>query len=434
MENNSLEGMRAVLCSVYPSRDSAFAEMSLDELNELTETAGGTVAGIVTQIKDRPDTATVFGKGKCQELKAVCEYYEADVVIFDQELSPHQITLLQNILGDDLSVIDRSMLILSIFSSHAHSAEAIVQVRLAQLKYTAPRLTGKGKFMSRMGGSSSGSTGSRGPGETQLELDRRNIKKQISALEQQLKKIEDNRQVILSSRRHTGMKQCAIVGYTNAGKSTLLNYLTEADILTEDRLFATLDTTTRKLSLPDGSDVLISDTVGFIRNLPHHLIKSFRSTFDEAAECDLLIIVTDFSDPEFMYHIELSEQLLTEIDASDKDRLYVLNKCDRMPDNVLHKDFVSRVSERDYVYISALTGQGTDDLLEKIQDKLFSSYRRVTFSFPHDMGKVTGEMYASADNVKVDYDGGSVVITATVDDRLYNKYREYITVKDTGEE
>ncbi|MBO5306036.1 MAG: GTPase HflX, partial [Clostridia bacterium] len=288
-------------------------EKSLDELTRLLDTAGGEVFARLIQNKDTPDVRTVIGSGKVNELKEICKQNEIDLVIFDGDLSPSQIRNLEDEL-ETPSVIDRSMLILDIFALHAKTGEGKLQVELAQLKYTAPRLIGKGNELSRLGGG----IGTRGPGETKLESDKRHMKRRIAALEDELDVLEKNRMTMRASRDRSGIPKVAIVGYTNAGKSTLLNRLTDAGILAEDKLFATLDPTTRKYELPSGESILLTDTVGFIRKLPHHLVKAFKSTLDEAVYADILMIVVDVSDPEFRAQLEVTEHLLEELGASDK--------------------------------------------------------------------------------------------------------------------
>ncbi len=425
-ETNKNEMRRGILCSVYKSSDETEAKISLEELSRLLETAGGEVAAILTQVREVPDNRTVIGKGKCEELKELCEKLEATLVVFDCDLSPSQIKALEDVIECDVQVIDRSMLILDIFAAHARSAEGTLQVELAQLKYTAPRLVGHGREMSRLGGAASGSIGSRGPGETKLELDRRRMRARISALEAELENVARARDVIRKSRERSGMKRCAIVGYTNAGKSTLLNRLTEAGILAEDKLFATLDTTTRKYTLPGGLDILLTDTVGFIRNLPHHLIKAFRSTLEEAVYSDLLIIIIDASDPEFKSHLKVTEDLLSDLGAADKPKLYVMNKCDSAP----HPEEIYNLSITDentgFAAISALTGYGIEEMVKTLERMLSLGKRRVTFSFPISAGAAVSELYANAENVDAEYTADSVNVTAVVDEKLYGRYSKYI--------
>jgi len=425
--NDRIETKKAILCSVYSSDGAESAEASLAELERLLETAGGVCVAILTQIREAPDRRTVIGKGKCEELCRLCDDLEADLVVFDTDMSPSQIKALEDEIERDVQVIDRSMLILDIFAAHARSAEGTLQVELAQLKYTAPRLVGHGREMSRLGGAASGSIGSRGPGETKLEIDRRRIRSRIASLEAELENIARARDVIRRSRERSGMKRVAIVGYTNAGKSTLLNRLTEAGILAEDKLFATLDTTTRKYTLPGGSEILLTDTVGFIRNLPHHLIKAFRSTLEEAVYSDLLLIIIDASDPEFASQLKVTEALLADLGAAEKPKLYVMNKCDACGRSDILREISSDGENTDFVSISARTGEGIDMLIEKLEKMLGQGKRKVRFSLPMSAGSVLNEIYSNAENVEVDYTPEGMEVKATVDEKLYGKLLGYIT-------
>lgn len=418
---------RGILCSAYRSSEEDEAKVSLEELERLLETAGGTAVAIVTQMRDAPDHRTVIGSGKCEELSELCKNLEADLVVFDCEMSPSQIKAVEDEIDADVQVIDRSMLILDIFAAHARSAEGTLQVELAQLKYTAPRLVGHGREMSRLGGAASGSIGSRGPGETKLEIDRRRIRARIVALERELEDVSRARSVIRQSRERSGMKRCAIVGYTNAGKSTLLNRLTEAGILAEDKLFATLDTTTRKFTLPGGADILLTDTVGFIRNLPHHLIKAFRSTLEEVVYSDLLIIIIDASDPQFTSHLSVTESLVEELGASDKPRMYVMNKCDAAKDFDATAYVSALNANVDYAAISALTGEGIDSFVAKLETMLSVGKRKVKLTLPMSGGGIVNDLYTNAENVEVDYTANGIEVIATVDEKLYGKYGKYIT-------
>ena len=307
-EHNSL----AVLVGIVTREDSATeVEKELDELSRLLDTAGGEEFARLVQNKETPDPRTMLGSGKVAELAELCKNNGVKLVIFDAELSPSQIRNLEDDIGNGVSVIDRSMLILDIFALHATTGEGKLQVELAQLKYTAPRLIGKGTELSRLGGG----IGTRGPGESKLESDRRHMKRRIVALQDELAELEKNRKTMRASRDRSQIPQIAIVGYTNAGKSTLLNTLTDAGILAENKLFATLDPTTRKLKLPCGETVLLTDTVGFIRKLPHHLVKAFKSTLDEAVYADILMIVIDAHDDEARAQLDVTESLLAELGA-----------------------------------------------------------------------------------------------------------------------
>ncbi len=425
--NDSVKAKNAIICSVYPAADADSAEAGLAELERLLDTAGAVCVARVTQIRETPDCRTVLGRGKCEELSHLCDSLEADLVVFDCELAPSKIKTIEDSIEREVQVIDRSMLILDIFAAHAMSAEGVLQVELAQLKYTAPRLVGHGREMSRLGGAASGAIGSRGPGETKLELDRRRIRSRISALEAELEDVARTREVIRRSRERSGMKRVAIVGYTNAGKSTLLNRLTSAGILAEDKLFATLDTTTRKFTLPSGSELLLTDTVGFIRNLPHHLIKAFRSTLDEAVYSDLLVIMLDASDSELESQLRVTEQLLEELGAADKPKLYVLNKCDRVAERDELRNAAASLKDCTVVPISAVTGEGIEELTLALERALEVGKHRVHLFLPMSAGGVLNEIYSNAEAVEVEYTAEGMAVTATLDERLYGKLSRYIT-------
>ena len=404
------------------------AEKSLDELERLLDTAGGETFARMIQ-KTTPDPRTLIGSGKVKELSDLCRNNDIDLVVFDCDLSPVQIRNLEDdIGGDNLRVIDRSILILDIFALHAVTSEGKLQVELAQLQYTAPRLTGHGTEMSRLGGG----IGTRGPGESKLESDRRHMKRRIDALKAELEVVEKNRRTMRASRDRSGVPKIAIVGYTNAGKSTLLNTLTGAGILAEDKLFATLDPTTRKFTLPSGESVLLTDTVGFIKKLPHHLVNAFRSTLEEAVYADIIMLLLDAPDPECASQLEVTEQLLEELGAGGKPTLYVFNKCDREScDAVSLMDVTAnKVSGRDgqkrAVCISALTGQGCDELAEAIQDIIQKGKRKVTFVIPNAEQGALSRLYSEKASVEsVDYGYDAVTVVATVDDRVYGLMKKY---------
>ncbi len=412
---------KAVLVGICTDAcDMAEIETSLCELERLLDTAGGVCIAKLIQNKDRPDPRTLIGSGKVQELSALCKLNAAELVVFDEELSPSQIRNLEEELGEDVRVIDRSMLILDIFALHAVSREGKLQVELAQLKYTAPRLMGQGKDLSRLGGG----IGTRGPGESKLESDRRHLKHRVVALEEELRTLDRNRQTMRAARDRSGIPKIAIVGYTNAGKSTLLNRLTDAGILAEDKLFATLDPTTRKYELPTGESVLLTDTVGFIRKLPHHLIKAFRSTLDEAVYADALMIVLDVSDPEYRAQLEVTEQLLDDLGAAGKPTLYVLNKCDLGVAEGI--GFIGKPAERErMVAVSAYTGQGIDLLLEKLQEMLHDGKKRVEFHIPNESAGALNTLYQSATVENVEYGATEMVVTAVVDQKVHGMLRRF---------
>lgn len=420
-EQNGISLAQAILVGLcLPEGSMDDTERSLAELERLLDTAGGTCFAKVVQSKDHPDPRTCVGSGKVAELCDLCRLYRVELVIFDCELSPAQIKNLEDGIGDDVRVIDRSMLILDIFALHAVTGEGKLQVELAQLKYTAPRLIGKGTEMSRLGGG----IGTRGPGESKLESDRRHMKRRIAALEAELDALERSRRTIRAARDRSGLPKAAIVGYTNAGKSTLLNRLTDAGILAEDKLFATLDPTTRKLELPDGTDVLLTDTVGFIRKLPHHLVHAFRSTLDEAVSADVLVVVVDASDPEYRAQLETTESLLEELGASGKPTLYVFNKCDKGAAESF-RSIGTFAENRRTVCISAATGQGIDLMLGELQALIHDGKKRVTFVIPNADAGILSRLYASAVVEHVEYGAESITVTTVVDAKTHGMYRRY---------
>ncbi len=401
------EAPLAVLVSVLlKGEDESQNEASLNELEELLKTAGGQVYGVMTQARETPDVRTCIGEGKVEELKEICQANEIPLVVFDRELTPSQIRNLENAL-DDVRVIDRTMLILDIFALHAVSGEGKLQVELAQLKYTIPRLTGKGTQLSRLGGG----IGTRGPGESKLESDKRHLKHRIAALEQQAEELRKNRGTMRRQRDKSGIFKLAIAGYTNAGKSTLLNLLTNAGILAENKLFATLDPTTRKYTLPCGEEVLLTDTVGFIRNLPTHLVKAFRSTLDEVAFCDGVLLVVDASDPEYQNQISVTQQLLADLDAGGKSMIYVFNKMD-----IPCEEFRPCAPYGcEQVLFSAKTGQGLEELLQVIERTVTAGKTTEVFEIPSHRGDIINYLYANATVLGCEYTDTSAIVTAVTD-------------------
>lgn len=427
------EKQKVILCAIHPQNGERECLVSLDELERLCDTADCECVGIVTQCRETPDVRTVLGSGKVKELSDLCESQGASLVIFDRELTPSQIKAIEDDIAAEVTVIDRSMLILDIFADHARTSEGRLQVELAQLRYTSPRLTGRGKELSRQGGTaSSGSVGARGPGETKLEIDRRRVKEKIASLEEELKKVEQNRLVMRRQRDKSGLTKCGIVGYTNAGKSTLLNYLTGAGILAENKLFATLDPTTRQFTTPNGTKLLLTDTVGFIRNLPHHLIKAFKSTLDEAVYSDILLIVIDSSDPEFIAQTQVTSDLLEELGASGKPTIYVFNKCDICADRdaLIHMKTLASGTNTDVVFISAVTGAGCDVLVSTIERIASNGKHRVTLKIPPQDGAITGVLYKDADDVEMDYREDGIHVRCIADDKLYAKIKKYIVTEE----
>ena len=384
---------RAVLVGLSAfslSREENATEESMEELSALLETAGGETVGMVMQQKDSPDPRTFIGEGKVGEVKDLVQAMDADMVIFDNSLSPSQ----QRVLSEELkvSVLDRSALILDIFAQRARTREGRLQVELAQYKYLLPRLLGMWKHLERQ----EGAIGTRGPGETQLESDRRHIHKKISKLEAELKDVRRVRATQRERRIKNEVPVVAIVGYTNAGKSTLLNHLTGAEIPANNRLFDTLDTTTRTLEISDTCTVLISDTVGFIRKLPHHLVEAFKATLEELEYADLLLHVIDSSSPQWREQAEVVEQLIHELGADQTPRIEVFNKCDLWTGDI-------RPHGEGRVSISAKTGEGVPELLLAIGKILDNGARRVTIHLPYDKGGLVEALYKEAKVESVEY-------------------------------
>lgn len=415
---------KAVIVGVFGQDGEIECEKSLDELERLLETAGVEPFARVTQAREFPDAKTCIGSGKLKELSELCKGNDVTLVVFDTELSPSQIRNIEDEV-DGVDVIDRSMLILDIFAQHATTSEGRLQVDLAQLRYTAPRLIGKGKQMSRLGAG----IRTRGPGESKLEIDRRRIKSKAADLEAELKKLDRTRMTMRSARDRSGIIKAAIVGYTNAGKSTLLNTLTDAGILAEDKLFATLDPTTRKYELPGGSEILLTDTVGFIRKLPHHLIKAFKSTLDEAVYADILIIIVDASDEECASQLEVTSDLLNELGASEKPTLYVFNKCDREISPEL-LPMIKKSGNENIVTISALTGEGIDEFAEKLEDLARRGKSKHTFRIPNAEQGALNILYKNAEVVSVEWKDDAVYTEAIVDVKVKGMMAQYLYIPE----
>lgn len=408
---NKQEPEKAVLAAV--DCGDYDCEISLDELEELSHTAGAQVIGRMSQKRDKPDAATFIGSGRLEELKEFCENSEADLVIFDSELTPSQQRNIENAV--EIRVIDRTTLILDIFAARAMSGEGKLQVELAQLKYYLPRLGGQGIKLSRLGGG----IGTRGPGETKLETDRRHIRRRIKSLEEELEVLEKRRSLLRARREKDGVETVAIVGYTNAGKSTLMNYLTDAGVLAQDKLFATLDPTSRALTLPDGRKIMLIDTVGFIRRLPHHLVEAFKSTLEEAVSAKVILNLCDASDAECADHLEVTNELLDELGCKDKPIIPVFNKCD------LLGSVLPFSAERDAVFISAMSGSGVPLLLERISKALPPSRAKVRMLIPYKDGSAAAELRRDGVISAEEYREDGLYIELVTDVRLIDKYRDY---------
>ena len=411
MTNTEIRPTRALL--VEADTGDYDAQASLDELFELAESAGAEPVASITQRLQHIDPATCVGSGKLEEIKEYCDAEDIDLIIFDLELSPVQIRNIE--AATDVRVIDRTMLILDIFALRARSREGKIQVELAQLKYMMPRLTGKGIEMSRLGGG----IGTRGPGESKLETDRRHIKRKMETLKEQLRDVEEHRRQLRSRRTKDNVITVAIVGYTNAGKSTLMNTLTDAGVLSEDKLFATLDPTSRALKLPCGVSVMLIDTVGLVRRLPHHLVEAFKSTLEEAAQADIILNVCDASSEESRLHLEVTRDLLASLSSLDKPIIPVLNKCDLITDNM------SGISGA--VHISAKYGTGIDELLKAIEENLPKKLKRVKLLLPFDKAGIAAKLRKTAVLHSEEYTAEGVEIEATLDEIQYARLREYVT-------
>ena len=389
------------------------SESSLEELKELVKSAGAEPILTITQNLKRPETGTYVGTGKLEEIAEVCRQQEIDLLVFDCELTPTQIRNIEQ--ATDTRTIDRTMLILDIFALRARSKEGKLQVELAQLKYLMPRLTGKGVAMSRLGGG----IGTRGPGETKLETDRRHISRRMETLKAELSEVEQHRNMLRKRREKDGGITCAIVGYTNAGKSTLMNYLTDAGVLAQDKLFATLDPTSRALKLPSGVTVMMIDTVGLVRRLPHHLVEAFRSTLEEAAQSDIILNVCDASSEEARTHMQVTTDLLDSLGCGDTPIITVLNKCDLLTDEGLIPQF------ENCVRISAKNGTGIEDLLKAIDNNLPVRVKKLSLLIPFCDAGLVAEIRKNATLISEEYLAEGIKVEAIVDEKLFAKVGKY---------
>ena len=407
---------RAVLVGLNAScfsEEQVATEATLDELEDLLETAGGFCTGKILQNRHTPDPHSFIGEGKALEVKMLVEATKSDMVVFDNELSPGNIRALEEIIG--VTVLDRSALILDIFAQRAKTREGRLQVELAQYQYLLPRLSGMGASLSRQGGG----IGTRGPGETQLESDRRHIRERINRLEEELEQVRKVRAVQRERRLKNSIPVVAIVGYTNAGKSTLLNQLTGADIPANDRLFDTLDTTSRQLKVSDNLDVILSDTVGFIAKLPHHLVEAFQATLEELEYADLLLHVIDVSDPYLEQHIAVVNRLIAKLAKPGTPVLKVYNKVDRVYSEEIPRG-------KNTVAISAKKGVNMDGLLKAIEQALEKSRHHVLLRFPYAKGGMVDTLHSGAKVHSVDYTADGIEVDTILDEILYGRLREYV--------
>lgn len=394
-------------------KEQTATEETLEELEALLETAGGFCTAKVLQNRHTPDAHSFIGEGKAQEVRMLAEATESTMVVFDNELSPGNIRALEQIIG--VTVLDRSALILDIFAQRAKTKEGRLQVELAQYQYLLPRLSGMGHSLSRQGGG----IGTRGPGESKLESDRRHIRERINRLQEELEQVRKVRSVQRERRRKNSVPVVAIVGYTNAGKSTLLNLLTGADIPANNRLFDTLDTTSRQLTVSDNLDVILSDTVGFIAKLPHHLVNAFHATLEELEYADLLLHVIDASDPNREEHIAVVNRLIEKLAKPGTPVLQCYNKSDLVPREEIP------IGE-DIVTISAKRNMGMEQLLTKIEKALGSSLHQVTLCLPYAMGGQLDTLHNTAKVLSVDYTQDGIEVRAILDEILYGRLRQYV--------
>ena len=412
MYENDIKKEYALLVSVDTGEFDA--EVSIDELEELAHTAGAEVVGKVIQKKEAPEKATFVGVGKLAEIIAFCEAQDVDLLIFDSELSPSQQRNLEKLTK--VRVIDRTMLILDIFAARARTSEGKLQVELAQLKYSLPRLAGQGIALSRLGGG----IGTRGPGETKLESDKRHIRRRIDKLQEELKALEKRRNQMRKRREKDGVQTVAIVGYTNAGKSTLMNALTNAGVLAENKLFATLDPTSRGLTLPDGRQVMLVDTVGLIRRLPHKLVEAFKSTLEEAAEATVILNVCDASDEHSAEHLEVTRKLLNELGCEGKPIISVMNKCDLVGDIYAMPTFGKTVM------ISAKEQKGFDELLDAVLKELPPTRRKAELLIPFALGAMAARIRNEGVVEEEEYRPEGLYMRAIVEISLLDTIKDYI--------
>src|SRR5688572_29927633 len=422
---------RAFLVGVELFHQNAFLPLvdSLAELALLADTSGLEVVGELTQKLDRPHVKTYIGPGKVEELQLLVEETTSQVIIFDDELSPRHQRELQEIMGNNVRVLDRTALILDIFAQHAHTSEGMLQVELAQYDYYLPRLTGQWTHLERQaggGGGRSGATGGvglRGPGEKQLELDKRAIRKRMAALKKELEKVREHRMRYRAQRKRSRIPTVALVGYTNAGKSTLLNRLAKAEVYVADQLFATLDPTTRRVELPGGYQALITDTVGFIQKLPTALVESFHATLEEIVEADLLLHVVDISHPNALNQYESVQQTLEELGADHIPTVTALNKVDQLRDPEAARDIVSHFRKAET--ISALNGEGIKELLAVIQEELYETYAPIQVRLPYQQGALISLFHEAGQVERIEHERGGVIMQGRIPGRLLAQFSSW---------
>jgi GTP-binding protein HflX len=431
---------RAFLVGVELFKEKNFLtlEDSLTELALLSDTSGLDVVGELTQKLDRPHVKTYIGPGKVEELKMLVEETVAQVVIFDDELSPRHQRELQEALGTNVKVLDRTALILDIFAQHAHTSEGMLQVELAQYEYYLPRLTGQWTHLERQaggGGGRAGSTGGvglRGPGETQLEVDKRAIRKRISHLKTQLEKVEAHRGRYRAQRKRSRIPTVALVGYTNAGKSTLLNRLAKSKVYVADQLFATLDPTTRQVELPGGYQALMTDTVGFIQKLPTTLVEAFHATLEEIIEADLLLHVVDISHPNALNQFQSVQDTLDQLGARHIPVVTALNKADQLRDPEAAKASATAISPK-AVTISALKGLGIPDLLRVIQEELYETYTPILVKLPYQQGALISLFHEAGQVERIEHERGGVIMQGRIPGRLVAQFSDWQVSPDHHE-
>jgi GTPase len=423
---------------IYGAGQLLSLEDSLAELELLADTAGLEVVGQTTQKLDHPNPQTYIGPGKVEEVKALVEEFQADVILFDDELPPRHLRELETVFKETVQILDRTALILDIFAQHANTREGALQVELAQYEYRLPRLTRAWTHLARQAGGGGGRSGGvggvglRGPGETQLEVDRRDIRRRIDHLKSELEKVRTHRQQYRARRKRSEIPLIALVGYTNAGKSTLLNRLTASDVYVADQLFATLDPTTRRIELPGGRLALMTDTVGFIQKLPTALVAAFRATLEEIAEADLLVHMVDITHPNASAQSEAVYQTLSEIEADHIPVLTVLNKIDRLNDPLRARQALETFPNA--VAISALSGEGIGDLLNTINALLFETYVELSIHLPYQQGQLISLFHEHGQVEQVENERGGVFIRGRLPIRLLARFQAYQGSLDSDED